>query len=179
MPASARPGSPEKKQEYRDAQKVLRLLARVLKVLGFERTKTSFFTRPTELGIQFIHIHKFSFAPAFRMHFGFRVRTDEFPAAHLNGPSSDEIGDPAAPGRRRYNFDFDTTESSWLSCAQAMYACASTEGEEWFSGINNADALLASTSPLTQGARTALRLELENPAAAGVSEATRQALNAA
>ena len=179
MPTNALPGSPEKKQEYRDAQKVLRLLAKELKVLGFERTKTTFFVRPTELGIEFIHVHKFSFSPAFRVHFGFRVRTDEFPAAHLNGPSSDEIGDPADPARRRYNFDFNAVESSWRSCARAMYACASIEGEEWFAAMSNTKALLAPASPLTQKARAALRLELENPAVAEASEATRHALNVA
>ena len=93
MPPIARPGSPEKKQESRDAQKVLRLLARKLETLGFRRTKSTFFTRPTKLGLEFVHVHKFSFAASFRVHFGLRVRTDDFPAAHLNGPTSDEIRD--------------------------------------------------------------------------------------
>lgn len=177
--AAAHPGSPEKKQEYRDSQKVLRLLAKELRLLGFERTKTSFFTRPTELGIEFIHVHKFSFAPAFRMHFGFRVRTDDFPAAHLNGPTSDEIFDPEDPVRRRYEFSFNVSEESWRSCAQTMYSCASAEGLAWFAAINTTKTLLASTSPLTPSARAALRRELEHPSTAEASEATRLALYAA
>ncbi len=179
MPAAAHPGSPEKKQEYRDAQKVLRLLAKELRLLGFERTKTTFFTRSTALGIEFIHVHKFSFAPVFRMHFGFRVRTDDFPAAHLNGPTSDGIRDPVDPERRRYDFAFDASEASWQSCAQAMYSCASAEGLEWFATINNTVTLLASTSPLTLNARAALRREPQSSSAVAASEATRLALNAA
>ena len=107
MATYATPGSPEKKQESRNAQKVARLLATKLKSLGFQRTKTSIFTRSKAHVLEFVHIHKFTFAPSFRVHFGIRVRTDDFPGAHLNGPSSDAMADPEVPNRRRYNFDFE------------------------------------------------------------------------
>jgi hypothetical protein len=175
----ALPGSPGKKQESRDAQKVLRLLAKKLAPLGFRRTKSTFFTRPTKLGLEFVHVHKFSFAASFRVHFGLRVRTDEFPAAHLNGPTSDEIRNHEDPRRRRYEFDYGPGEETWQSCAQALCECVCAEGLDWFASMNNAEVLLGSGSPLTQSARTALRWELENPSKVEASEATQRALNAA
>ena len=179
MTHAALPGSPEKKQESRDAQKVLRLLAKKLKPLGFHRTKPTFFTRQAQHGLEFVHAHKFSFEASFRVHFGFRVRSDDFPAAHLNGPTSDEIRDPALPGYRKYEFDFSTDEASWESCAQAMYQCTASEGLEWFASMTNPVFLLSSASPLTPTARAALRREIEHPSESVMSEATRRALNAA
>ena len=179
MPLIALPGSPEKKQASRDAQKVLRLLARQLKPLGFLRTKPTFFTRQSEHGLEFIHVHKFTFAPSFRVHFGFRVRSEDFPAAHLNGPSSDDIRDPVRPDHRKYVFDYETDEASWESCAQAMYGFAANEGLAWFASMSDPVFLLSSASPLSPTAKTALRREIEDPSKSVVSEATRLVLNAA
>ena len=175
----AQPGSPEKKQESRDAQKVLRLLAKKLRTFGFERTKPTFFTRRSQHVLEFVHVHKFTFAPSFRVHFGVRVRSEEFPAAHLNGPSSDEILDPELPSRRRYRFDFDAGEESWAVCAQQMYQCVATEGLQWLMSVGDTEYLLSPTSPLAPDAKEALRVELQNPGAVQASEATRRTLNAA
>jgi hypothetical protein len=112
-------------------------------------------------------------------HFGLRVRTDDFPAAHLNGPSSDEIRDPVSPDRRRYEFNFDSSAPSWEACAQEMCRCVSTEGSDWFASLNSSEARLSPNSPLTPAARAALRRELENLSKVQASEATRRALNAA
>ena len=79
MPHAAVSGSLEKKQESRDAQKVIRLLAKKLKPLGFQRTKPTFFTRRAQYGLEFVHVHKFSFEASFRVHFGFRVCSDDLP----------------------------------------------------------------------------------------------------
>lgn len=178
MPPSALPGSEEKKQESRDAQKVLRLLTKKLKPLGFERTNPTFFTRSGRYVLEFVHVHKFTFGPIFRIHFGARVRSDEFAAAHLNGPDSDSIQDPEMPSRRRYDFSYGPNESSWESCSEAMFQCVSSEGIDWFALLANPTTLLASNSPLTQSAITALQRELKDPLCAGASEATRRALNA-
>jgi hypothetical protein len=175
----ALPGSEEKKQESRDAQKVLRLLSRKLKPLGFERTKPTFFTRSSQYVLEFVHVHKFTFGPKFRVQFGVRVRSDEFPAAHLNGPDSDSIADPTMPGRRRYIFSFTPNEASWESCSEAMLQCVSAEGVSWFASLTNPTVLLSSDSPLSPKAITALRRELEEPSFTQVSEATRRVLNAA
>ena len=175
----ALPGSPEKKQASRDAQKVLRILARRLKPLGFLRTKPTFFTKRSEHGLEFVHVHKFTFGPSFRVHFGFRVRSEEFPAAHLNGPSSDDFREPVRPDHRKYVLDYGTEEASWESCAQAMYECTAQEGLAWFASMSDPVFLLSSASPLSPTAKVALRREIEDPSESVVSEATRLALNAA
>ena len=175
----ALPGSPEKSQQSRDAQKVLRLLSKRLKPLGFERTKPTFFTRPVQHVLEFVHVHKFTFGPTFRVHFGVRVRSDDFQAAHLNGPSSDDIADPESPGRRLYNFDFGTNEESWLTCAEAMYQCVERHGLDWFASVADPSALLGAESPLNQNAKAALQQELEDASNVHISEATQRALNAA
>ncbi|MFT3820273.1 MAG: hypothetical protein QM750_22105 [Rubrivivax sp.] len=178
MSHAALPGSPEKKQESRDAQKVLRLLAKKLKTFGFLRTKPTFFTRPAQYGLEFVHVHKSSFEASFRIHFGFRVRSDEFRAAHLNGPTSDEISDPVLPDSRKYEFNYNMDEASWESCAQAMYQCTASEGLEWFASMTNPVFLLSPDSPLTPTERAALRREIEHPSESVASEATQRALNA-
>jgi len=179
MQRPALPGSPEKKQESRDAQKVLRLLARALKPLGFERTKPTFFTRPGLFVIEFVHVHKYTFAASFRIHFGVRVRSDEFPAAGLNGPCADGIPDPESPGLRLHDFDFTPNELSWKSCADFMLQHIATEGLTWFASMTDPTSLLSEGSPLTQNARLALRREIEFPNSVQTSEATQRALNAA
>ncbi|MBQ0933500.1 hypothetical protein [Ideonella alba] len=179
MPTYAAPGSPEKKLESRNAQKVMRLLSNKLKSLGFQRTKTSFFTRHKTLVIEFVHIHKYSFEPSFRVHFGIRVRTDTFPAAHLNGPSSDAIEDPQIPNRRLYNFSFDPNDASLEACAESMYQCALAEGASWFASMEKLELLLSPASPLTPEARAALQREVDSSSMVQVSDETRQVLNAA
>ena len=171
------PGSEGKKQETRDAQKVLRLLAKKLKVLGFERTKPTFFTRSAQHVIEFVHVHKYTFGPHFRIHFGVRVRSDDFAAAHLNGPYSQAIAAPESPSGRRYNFSFATNRESGEACAEDMFGCVSEEGIRWFSSLAAPDVLLAPNSPLSPAAKRALEQELEDPSRAQISEATRRALN--
>ena len=175
----AHPGSAEKKQESRDAQKVLRFLEKKLKPLGFERTKPTFFTRSGPYVLEFVHVHKFTFGPTFRVHFGVRVRSDDFAAAHLNGPDSDSIVDPTMPGLRRYRFSFTPNEASWESCAEAMLECVSTDGLHWFASLANQTALLSSESQLSPSAISALQRELEEPFRVQVSEATQLVLNVA
>jgi hypothetical protein len=178
-PTAALTGSSEKKQESRDAQKVLRLLARRLKSLGFERTKPTFFTRPAQYVLEFVHVHKYTFGPTFRVHFGVRVRSDDSPDAHLNGPASDGIHDPESPGQRLYNFHFTTSEASWLSCAEAMSRCVESHGLGWLASVANPSVLLAADSPLTQNAKAALQRELAGASSTRMSEATQRVLNAA
>lgn len=169
----------DKQQASHDAQKVLRLLAKKLKLLGFERTKPTFFTRTGRYVVEFVHVHKFTFGPMFRVHFGVRVRSDAFTAAHLNGPCSDEMADPAVPDRRRYELTFAPDEASWELCAAAILQCVSTEGVAWFASLENERALLAPGAPLPPAARAALQRELEDPSCALVSEATQGVLNVA
>jgi hypothetical protein len=177
MSILATPGSESKKQETRDAQKVLRLLAKKLRVLGFERTKPTFFTRSAQHVIEFVHVHKYTFGPHFRIHFGVRVRSDDSPAAHLNGPDSNGIAAPETPGDRRYKFSFTTSGESREDCVEAMFHCVSEEGICWFASLADPDVLLAQNSPLSPAAKRALEKEGEDAGHAQVSEATRRALN--
>lgn len=179
MPPHATPGSREKKLESRNAQKVARLLANRLKPLGFERTKTSIFTRPRPLVIEFVHIHKFSFDASFRVHLGVRVRTDSFPGVHLNGPSSDEMRDPQDPSRKRYIFSFGPDAASWDACAEQLLQYVLQEGSAWFASMEGQERLLSPSSPLTHEARLALQRELQAALPPRASEQTRKALNAA
>jgi len=179
MSLTALPGSPERKQESRNARKVLRLLEVKLTSLGFQRTKPTVFTRRGQYVVEFVHVHKFTFGPSFRVHFGVRVRTDDFPANHLNGPASDAIADPESPGRRLYRFEFTPNEVSWESCAEAMHQCVRTDGLRWFASVTDPVTLLSPGSPLTPNAKAALKRELEQPSSVQVSAATLRVLNAA
>lgn len=178
MPPYAAPGSPEKKLESRNAQEVARLLANKLKPLGFERTKTSFYTRPKPLVIEFVHLHKFSFEASFRVHFGVRVRTDDFPGAHLNGPSSDEMRDSNDHSLRRYDFSFGADPASLDACAEEILRCVLEEGAVWFASMESQERLLSPSSPLTHEARTALQRELRSSTMPQASQQTQRVLNA-
>lgn len=70
----------EKKIETSGKNKIYRKLAKHLADLDFERTKTTFYTRSKEYVVEFIHLHKFTFCPGFRVHFGIRVLIDSFDA---------------------------------------------------------------------------------------------------
>lgn len=179
MSRPAFPSYPEKRQESRDAQKVLRLLAGMLKPFGFQRTKPTFFTRTGPYVIEFVHVHKYTFAASFRIHFGLRVRSDEFPAAGLNGPCTDGIPDRESPGLRLQNFDFTADEVSWKRCADLMLQCITNEGLSWFASMDDPAALLSSGSPLTQHAQLALQREVESPNCVQISAARQRALNVA
>jgi hypothetical protein len=174
----ALPGSAEKKQESRDAQKVLRLLSKELRSIGFERTKPTFFTRSGRFVLEFVHVHKFTFGPSFRVHLGIRVRSDEFAAAALNGPHSDAILDPATSSP--YRFSFSTSPADLALCSSAMATFVVTEGLPWLSAVDDLAKLLQpGPSPLAASAIAALAREVENPTVAVASAATREALNAA
>ena len=143
-------------------EKVRRLLRVALRELGFERTKTSFFTRCRVLTVQFIHLHKYSFAPEFRVHPGIRVSNDAFPAAALNGPDSHRYTCKGAPGGRVYNFAFDAAPETFVRCADEIAAYVRTVALPWFDAWSDPRHLLAaSDSPLHADARAALAAALD------------------
>jgi hypothetical protein len=73
----------------RAAEKVRRAVTKHLSASGFVRGKSTFWARPRGHVIEFVHLHLFTFEPAFRAHCGIRVLNDDFVAAALNGPDSD------------------------------------------------------------------------------------------
>src|SRR5437879_7962139 len=92
-------------------EKVRRLVAVQLQALGFERTKTSFWTRSAGPVIEFIHLHLFSYAPKFRVHTGIRVLESSFDAIGLNGLTSSP--DSLLP-------EFRETEEQLAECAAGI-----------------------------------------------------------
>jgi hypothetical protein len=92
--------------------------------------KASFWTRPSERGIDFVHTHLFSFQPGFRVHVGFRALRDPFAAVALNGPSSGS-GD---------SFDLAFTEepATYVRCAAEIARYWRGVGKPWLSMIDGA-----------------------------------------
>lgn len=159
--APAEPRSLEKKRESLDAQKVLRLLAKGLAPLAFTRTKPSFFTRPGELVVEFVHIHKYTFGPMFRMHLGIRVLNDtKKDGMHLNGPQIDGCLDAAA-SRYTARFEYGQDAESIAACAALMTEVIHLQAEPWFASMRPAHQLLDSPeSPLRSQSKDALRAAL-------------------
>ena len=138
-------------------EKVRRRLQAPLRELGFERTKTSFFTRPRGAVVHFIHLHKYSFAPEFRVHLGIRVSDDASPAAALNGPDSHPYVCKGAPGGRVYNFGFHLAPETFARCADEIAAYVRAIALPWFEAWSDPRRLLAEPdSPLDSDARSAL-----------------------
>jgi hypothetical protein len=79
----------EKPRERSLAARIVRGVARNLRPFGYQHTKPTFICREYPHLSGFFHFHKYTFGPAFRVHFGIRVLNSAFPAAHLNGPSLD------------------------------------------------------------------------------------------
>src|SRR6187399_1594021 len=70
------------------AEEVRRQTTKYLHTLDFARTKSGFWTRPSELFVDFVHLHLYSFAPEFRVHIGSQVLNDPFEAIALDGPAT-------------------------------------------------------------------------------------------
>jgi hypothetical protein len=143
----------DKRIESSNRDKVLRRVARGLRVAGLARTKTTFFTRCGEHVIEFVHLHKFTFAPSFRVHLGIRVLNDTFDARALNGPDE-------ARG-----FEFGSTEESVSACADCVIAYVDSVAEPWFRSWRDLDRLLsAPDTPLRADTRQCLRDSLDSGA---------------
>jgi hypothetical protein len=154
------------------AEAVRRRLSRDLSPLGFRRTKTSFWTREREFVVEFIHLHLFSYAPAFRFHLGIRVLNDLFVAPALNGLDTPDgwYGD-----RPRYLLEFSDSEESIHRCADNLLRIVKDIATPWFDRLVDPQVLVtAADSPLKDDEKTALAEAL-----AGESVATRVAASRA
>ncbi|MFD1176647.1 hypothetical protein ACFQ3W_10085 [Paenibacillus puldeungensis] len=115
----------DKVVEKKYANQVKSELLKNLKPYGFKRTKPTFYTRLKEDRIEFIHIHKFSFGPSFRVHIGARFYCDSFEAVALNGIDSDGF-------RRKYNLSYGSPEESVVKCVEEIMKFIRCEGFRWF-----------------------------------------------
>jgi hypothetical protein len=136
-----------KRIERSNAGKVLRRLAKGIAPSGYRR-KSTFFARETGHLIQFLHVHKFSFGPQFRMHVCLRVLNEPQSFVALQGIDSGDFA-----GYR--SLSFEDNESSIIRCAERMAAFVSEVAEPWFAKWQE-EALLRRDSPLYRDAQEAL-----------------------
>lgn len=134
----------DKKIESSNAEKVRRRVSKLLRDYGFSRTKSTFYTRVWNDRVEFVHLHKFTFGPTFRVHIGIRFLCDSFDAVSLNGPDSDSY---------RYNKEYSLRfwkEAETLDrCANDILSFVKTVGFNWFDKWKDNNSLLNSTeSPL-------------------------------
>jgi hypothetical protein len=136
------------------AEAVRRRFSRDLLPLGFRRTKTSFWTREREFVVEFVHLHLFSFAPAFRVHLGIRVLNDSFVAPALNGLYTPDgwFGD-----RPRYLLEFSDSRESVDRCVDNLLRFVNDVATSWFDRFVDPQVLVtAADSPLKDDERKAL-----------------------
>lgn len=140
----------EPREKRNLAAKVHRLLTKQLAPHGYARGKSTFWSRQNEHVVEFIHIHLFSFAPAFRVHCGVRVLNSAFEAIALNGVHSDEQ-------RPRVAMEFSTTPESLNECVANIAQYCTTACEAWFNEFKTIESLLSEVSPLSNDDRAALK----------------------
>ena len=161
--------SMNKRTERANAEEVRRRLARALRASGFERTKTSLFIRPRPLWIEFIHLHKYSFGPSFRVHLGIRLLNDPFEAVALNGLDSHSEG--------WFILDYGASPESIVSCAEEIGRFCLQVGEPWFARWREPSQLLTSAdSPLNDSEKGALEQALQGHADEGRISRSHQLL---
>jgi len=153
------------------------LSERVLE-LGLERTRKTFWTRPQDFAIDFLHLHRsgssygapVSASVAVRIHMGIRVLNDDFETAALNGPSSDKFIDH----RPRYHLSFNARSfSQYDRCLEDAVRFVEEQALPWFAAFSTVEALLErADSPLRPETRDRLRSALStggDPAAFAAS----------
>ena len=170
----------DKLLERSNKNKILRQLGSLLQELGFRRTKPTFFTRPCGLVVEFVHLHKYTFAPDFRIHLGIRVANDTFEAVALNGPDSHAYVCKDSRNGRRFNFSFHDAADTVDRCAAEIVSFVRDVAEPWFLGWRDTERLLRDeSSPLDADAKAHLRSANESgPNPEGI-EKTRQLLGVA
>jgi hypothetical protein len=150
----------DKKLERANKDKVLRYVAKRLSEFGFTRSKPTLFTHVKGPVIEFVHLHKFTFAAEFRAHLGLRIINESRTAVGLNGPSSDEIGDEKTK-KRKYSFSYEESPESVNRCGERILFFVTEFAEPWFERWSERPILLtAPDSPLHAEAKTALQSAL-------------------
>lgn len=133
--------------------------------IGFARSKKVFWTRPSGLTAEFIHLHRRgisygasrSASIGIRVHLGIRVLNDSFSAAALKGPHSDAGGYPV-PTSPNYHLRFNAnTGSTFDRCIDDLVRFVEEQGLPWFAEFASARSLLDKpSSPLTDEAKQLL-----------------------
>jgi hypothetical protein len=151
----------DKELEKSGHQKVLRRISNRLKAIGFERYKTNIFLRPKDKFTQFIHLHKFTFNSAYRIHLGIRVLNDSDDFFHLNGIDSSAYGTKDSPNGKRYNFRYHKTDETIERCVENIFQFCVEVGEKWFERWSDYEKLINSEdSPLNDEEKSLLKKTL-------------------
>lgn len=137
-----------KKLKRANAAKVLRFFAKLVAKMGFNRRSTFFFREAGEL-IQFLHLHKYTFGPYFRMHICVRVLNDPTAVCVLSG--TDEI----SLANHRVDFEYGADLDSLQPCAETMAGFVADFAEPWFASWSS-EALVSDTSFLRPNVRVGL-----------------------
>jgi hypothetical protein len=149
-------------------KQIVARLAIELSALGYRRSKPTFFIRERPFLIEFIHLHKFSFGPKFRVHAGIRILQDTFDAPGLNGPDSSSD-----------RFSYSTDVSSVTVCAHELSRWCATTAEAWFVKWRDPEHLITrSDSPLPADAKLALRDAIAGRSNPDVEARSRKLLGA-
>lgn len=136
------------------AEKVRRLLTTQLVSYGYTRGRPTFWSRPSRHVIEFVHLHLYSFAPAFRVHCGVRVLNSDFEAVELNGLHSGEQ-------HPRLAMEFSDSPQSLNDCVATIAQYCTTTCEAWLNEFKTVESLLSQDSPLSTPDRAALKGALE------------------
>ena len=131
----------DKKLEKSNAGKTLTRFTNHIKALGFKRVKPTFWIREKEVLVEFIHIHKYTFGPYFRIHTCIRPYNNSFSSVALSGPTEKELNSEVS-------FEYNTTIESVEQCATKMASFVQRYSEAWFSKWSEPSSLLGPTSPL-------------------------------
>jgi hypothetical protein len=151
----------DKRIERSNHGKILRRVAKHLALLGFRNSKSAFFIRQQSWVVEFIHLHKYSFESAYRIHLAIRVLNDNFPAAALNGPDSHAYTCADSPNGSKYTFVFRPDQASVDSCSEEIQRWCSEVGVTWFNQFRDPLALLTRhDSPLDENGKVRLRLAM-------------------
>jgi hypothetical protein len=166
----------DSKTKNRITERIRRALTLRLREQGFARGKPTFWVRPRDHVLEFIHLHLYRSDSAFRVHLGIRVLNDEFDTTALNGPDSHSFW---AKNRPVYDLDFSEEQSSIDHCANEIARFCSEVGEPWFYRLASPEDLLALSSPLREAERALLKQSLEGNSNAGRVQHSRLLLGVA
>lgn len=145
-----------KKRERLNAAKVLCHFAKRVAKLGFHRLST-FFSRESGEVIQFLHLHKYTFGPFFRMHICIRVLNEAKVPCNLSGTSDQALAEQ--PPKFEYGTDVATVQG----CADMMADFVESHAEPWFKTWSN-EALLSEASFLRPAVRASLAAHIAGQA---------------
>lgn len=122
----------EKATEKNRKNRILNEITLRLKPIGFERYKSNFFLRKKNSIIQFIHLHKFTFSPEFRIHLGIKASDNDDILFLLNGLDSSKYQCKNSPNGKKYNFRFYKDEETIKRCVDNLFQFCLEVGEKWF-----------------------------------------------